>query len=153
MGMANLSSLVHELQERIAAPSTPPNNHYDDDLVIRFRAVLPDLLHASVVPSPSGPLMMESTGFKNKNIDADLVYVLRLPWTYPHVVPDPHPLWKLKCISVQVACKLGHITSTETQLEVLDLGPHDEFEEVIIEAIISMPVIVMWSGIGWLPHI
>ncbi|KAM1106727.1 hypothetical protein TB2_003457 [Malus domestica] len=53
MGMANLSSLVHELRERIAAPSTPPNNHYDDDLVIRFRAVLPDLLHASVVPSPS----------------------------------------------------------------------------------------------------
>ncbi|KAM2676914.1 hypothetical protein EV1_003540 [Malus domestica] len=54
MGMANLSSLVHELRERIAAPSTPPNNHYDDDLVIRFRAVLPDLLHSSVVPSPSG---------------------------------------------------------------------------------------------------
>ncbi|KAM1006903.1 hypothetical protein FF1_003544 [Malus domestica] len=56
MGVANLSSLVHELQERIAAPSTPPNNHYDDhyddDLVIRFRAVLPDLLHAFVVPSP-----------------------------------------------------------------------------------------------------
>ncbi|KAB2602641.1 Ataxia telangiectasia-mutated and RAD3-related [Pyrus ussuriensis x Pyrus communis] len=369
--MANLSSLVHELRERIAAPSTPPNNRYDDDLVTRFRAALPDLLHASVVPSPSAnereviavlklivitarhlpgvfhhgkatailpllgrilpflaepsfrcyllkfvcfvfccllsfffmmmprpiePLRYRSSlltrlkcsmvgecinwlirfmtfknkrqkadedimsldsnyqgkckrthtvacerenyadymlksllsfvefvkppgvhpdslrpdaalralsllcvafcrypetnlslsifcqmyawmpwefqvaldisiylegihsmlllqRFKNKNVDADLVYVLKLPWTYPHVVPDPHPLWKCKCISVQVSFKLGHITSTKTQLEVQDLGLHDEFEEVIIEAIISMPVIVMWSGIGWLPHV
>ncbi|KAM1987180.1 hypothetical protein ACFX15_034478 [Malus domestica] len=99
------------------------------------------------------PLMMESMGFKNKNVAADLAYILKLPWTYPRVVPDPHPLWKLKCISVQVACKLGNITSTETQLEVLDLSLHDEFEELIIEAIISMPMIVMWSGVGWLPHI
>ncbi|XP_039063467.1 serine/threonine-protein kinase ATR-like [Hibiscus syriacus] len=47
----NLSSLVHELRERIAATSsTPPNNidsNADDDaLETRFRAVLPNLLHA-----------------------------------------------------------------------------------------------------------
>lgn len=55
----NLSSLVHELRERIAASSsTPPlskNNSGDDDaLEIRFRAVIPNLLHTYVNPSPTG---------------------------------------------------------------------------------------------------
>ncbi|KAI7998263.1 Mechanosensitive ion channel protein 4 [Camellia lanceoleosa] len=52
--MANLSSLVHELRERITtSSSTPPNIGDDDALEIRFRAVLPNLLHAYVVPSSS----------------------------------------------------------------------------------------------------
>ncbi|KAI7996284.1 Serine/threonine-protein kinase ATR [Camellia lanceoleosa] len=52
--MANLSSLVHELRERIVASSlTPPNIGDDDALEIRFHAVLPNLLHAYVVPSSS----------------------------------------------------------------------------------------------------
>ncbi|RVW38511.1 Serine/threonine-protein kinase ATR [Vitis vinifera] len=52
--MANLSSLVHELRERIAASSsTPPNNGDDVVLETRFRAVLPNLLHTYVVPSSS----------------------------------------------------------------------------------------------------
>lgn len=61
----NLSSLVHELRERIAASSSTPNSggggggggsggEGDDALEIRFRAVLPNLLHAYVVLSPSG---------------------------------------------------------------------------------------------------
>jgi serine/threonine-protein kinase ATR len=55
VGMANLSSLVHELRERIAATSSTPT-HIGDDVALetRFRAVLPNLLHAYVVPSPSG---------------------------------------------------------------------------------------------------
>ncbi|KAG8655799.1 hypothetical protein MANES_04G069900v8 [Manihot esculenta] len=49
---SNLSSLVHELRERIAATSsTPPCKVDDDALKTRFRAVLPNLLHAYVVPS------------------------------------------------------------------------------------------------------
>ncbi|KAI3815576.1 hypothetical protein L1987_15248 [Smallanthus sonchifolius] len=52
--MANLSSLVHELRERIAASSsTPPNKSDDASLELRFRAVIPNLLHAYVVPSSS----------------------------------------------------------------------------------------------------
>ncbi|XAR72671.1 Non-specific serine/threonine protein kinase [Bertholletia excelsa] len=52
--MANLSSLVHELRERIAASSsTPPSSGEDDALETRFRAVLPNLLQAYVVPSAS----------------------------------------------------------------------------------------------------
>ncbi|KAI7737857.1 hypothetical protein M8C21_021329, partial [Ambrosia artemisiifolia] len=52
--MANLSCLVHELRERIAASSsTPPNKSDDASLELRFRAVIPNLLHAYVVPSSS----------------------------------------------------------------------------------------------------
>ncbi|KAD2392970.1 hypothetical protein E3N88_39947 [Mikania micrantha] len=52
--MANLSSLVHELRERIAASSsTPPNRSDDASLELRFRAVIPNLLHTYVVPSSS----------------------------------------------------------------------------------------------------
>ncbi|GAB2267814.1 hypothetical protein Dimus_002790 [Dionaea muscipula] len=52
--MANLSSLVQELRERIAASSsTPPNKAADFALESRFRAVLPNLLQTYVIPSSS----------------------------------------------------------------------------------------------------
>lgn len=54
----NLSSLVHELRERIAASSSsPPNKGDDDALETRFRAVLPNLLHSYVVPSSTGDFL------------------------------------------------------------------------------------------------
>ncbi|PQQ14473.1 serine/threonine-protein kinase ATR isoform X1 [Prunus yedoensis var. nudiflora] len=100
------------------------------------------------------PLAMGSMEFENKDVDADLMHVVKLPWTHSLVNnTGPHHPWKTKCTSVQVACKLGHRTRTETQLEVLDLSLNDEFQEVNIEAIISMPVIVIWSGFGGLSHI
>ncbi|KAG9442834.1 hypothetical protein H6P81_018688 [Aristolochia fimbriata] len=51
--MASLSSLVHELRERIAASSGSPSERSDDldPLEARFRAVLPNLLQAYVFPS------------------------------------------------------------------------------------------------------
>lgn len=55
---SNLSSLVHELRERVAASaSTPANNlrhssgDEEDALEIRFRDVFPNLLNTYVVPS------------------------------------------------------------------------------------------------------
>ncbi|CAB4290922.1 unnamed protein product [Prunus armeniaca] len=100
------------------------------------------------------PLAMGSMEFENKDVDADLMHVVKLPWTHSLVNnTGPHHPWKTKCTSVQVACKLGHRTGTETQLELLDLSLNDEFEEVNIEAIISMPVIVIWSGFGGLSRI
>lgn len=60
---AKLSSLVHELRERIAAssssaltsPEPSSSSPSDDDaLEVRFRTVLPNLLHAYVLPSSSG---------------------------------------------------------------------------------------------------
>ena len=57
--MANLSSLIHELRERIAAASSPSSTAGsggggEDPLETRFRIVLPNLLHAYVNPSSTG---------------------------------------------------------------------------------------------------
>ncbi|XP_021753008.1 serine/threonine-protein kinase ATR-like isoform X1 [Chenopodium quinoa] len=53
--MASISSLVHELRERFAASSSTPTNSKRDDVALetRFRSVLPNLLNAYVIASPS----------------------------------------------------------------------------------------------------
>ena len=97
---------------------------------------------------------MENKLFKNTDDDADLLHVvLKLPWTHSLMVAEPHHPWKTKCISVQVASKLGPSLKTETDLEIMDFSLHDEVEEVRVEAVLSMPVIVLWSGLGVLTHI
>nr|XP_019711022.1 serine/threonine-protein kinase ATR isoform X1 [Elaeis guineensis] len=50
--MANLSGLIHELRERITASSSAsPSPSGEDPLETKFRTVLPNLLHAYVLPS------------------------------------------------------------------------------------------------------
>ncbi|PON40311.1 Coatomer beta subunit [Trema orientale] len=99
------------------------------------------------------PLLIESKMFGNQDVDADQVRVLlKLPWTHSDIDRKPNHLSKAKCFSVQVASKLAD-RSSESDLEVLDLGLHDEAEEVRSEAVISMPVIVLWSGHRILSHI
>ncbi|KAI9186767.1 hypothetical protein LWI28_020672 [Acer negundo] len=82
------------------------------------------------------------------SVDPLNVVVLKLAWTNPIVVSEPHPPWKTKCIAVQVASNLGQSLTTESVLEVLDLALLDESEQVRIEALLSLPVIVLWSGLG-----
>lgn len=97
---------------------------------------------------------MNSKLLKNKDDDSDLVYILlKLPWSHSFAFTEPYHLWKTKCISIQVACKLGHSIRPEIDTEILDLGLHDETEEVRHEAVISMPVVVFWSGLSVLSHI
>lgn len=72
--------------------------------------------------------------------------MLKLPWTHPHTIIGPHPR-KTKCVSIQVVSKLGSSLNTERAMEVLDLGLNDMAEEVRIEAITSMPVIALWTGL------
>ncbi|KAF4391833.1 hypothetical protein G4B88_011476 [Cannabis sativa] len=64
---------------------------------------------------------------------------------------EPNNMRKTKCLSVQIASKLANSRS-ESDLEVLDLGLHDEDEEVRIEAVMSIPVIAMWCGPQILSH-
>lgn len=75
--MANLSSLVHELRERIAASSsTPTNKENDEALEARFRAVIPNLLQDYVVPSPSGTFLSVSRSVKENNFCISICIVL-----------------------------------------------------------------------------
>ncbi|GAB4838582.1 hypothetical protein Ancab_028127 [Ancistrocladus abbreviatus] len=98
-------------------------------------------------------LLLQEFGFPNsEDENADLVYsVLKLPWTHFLEVTEIHSPWKAKCLSIQVLSKVAF--RSNFQLEVLDLGLQDEVEDVRIEAAISMPVIVFWSGFCALPQI
>lgn len=108
----------------------------------------------SIISSLLGTPFLETKLLKNTDYNAELLpVVLKLPWSHSLVVTEPHHRWTTKCISVQVASKLGPSIITETGFEVLDLSLHDEVEEVRFEAIICMPVIVLWSGLGALKHI
>ncbi|XP_027365272.1 serine/threonine-protein kinase ATR [Abrus precatorius] len=97
-------------------------------------------------------LLLQDSSFKehnplqDENYLVDLIVVLKLPWTHMLLAIDNHCPWKAKCLSLQVVSKLGPKWNSEVVLEVLDLGLHDEAEEVRTEAAISMPVIVLWSG-------
>lgn len=102
----------------------------------------------------TGPHLPEMELFNNKGCSVDLLkVVLKHSWTDSVVVAEPHPPWKTKCIAIQVVSKLGQCLQIESFLEVLDLALLDEAELVRIEAVKSLPVIVLWSGLGLLPHI
>lgn len=89
----------------------------------------------------------------NEDDNVDLLHVvLKLPWSYSMLATSPHASWKIKCVCVQVLSKLGPSLRSESDFEVLDLALNDESEEVRIRAIISMPVIVWWSGCEALSH-
>ncbi|XP_057427688.1 serine/threonine-protein kinase ATR isoform X2 [Lotus japonicus] len=99
-------------------------------------------------------LLLRSGSFKENNplqdgnYHVDLMLVLlKLPWTHMLLATDNHCTWKTKCLSLQVVSKLGPSLNNEVVLEFLDLGLRDEAEEVRAEAAISMPVMVLWSGL------
>ncbi|CAO2815672.1 unnamed protein product [Amaranthus hypochondriacus] len=84
--------------------------------------------------------------FCSDNANMDLIFsVLELPWTHSLEVIETHQSWRSKCLSIQVLSKIA--PNSELQLHVLNLGLHDEVEEVRIEAVMSMPVIVLSSGL------
>ncbi|XP_027934179.1 serine/threonine-protein kinase ATR isoform X2 [Vigna unguiculata] len=89
--------------------------------------------------------LKEHNPLDDENYHADLILVLKIPWTRMPVAIDNRSPCKLKCLSLQVVSKLGPSLSRKVVLEVLDLGLHDEAEEVRTEAVISMPIMVLWS--------
>lgn len=98
--------------------------------------------------SQPGDSFKESNPLQDGNCHVDLlVPLLKLPWTHVLLVNDNHCPWKTKCLSLQVLSKLGPSLNTEVALEVLEFGLHDEAEEVRTEAAISIPVMVLWSGL------
>ncbi|KAH6777085.1 Ataxia telangiectasia-mutated and RAD3-like protein [Perilla frutescens var. frutescens] len=78
--------------------------------------------------------------------------LLKLPWNCTPSMIESLPPWKAKCLSIRVQFRAECITQHGVDLDILDLGLHDVEEEVRIEAVISMPVIVLFSGFGSLPH-
>ncbi|MQL84785.1 hypothetical protein Taro_017301 [Colocasia esculenta] len=87
---------------------------------------------------------------RNIDIDhpahVDIIRMVKLVWAQSSVLSQTHPLTRLKCLSIQILSKIGTNNLTESYFEVLDLALNDTAEEVQVEAIISIPVIVFYSG-------
>ncbi|XP_057966398.1 serine/threonine-protein kinase ATR [Malania oleifera] len=123
-------------------------NSISFDLSIYLEAVHSSLLLQSPLDIENNKLL------RSEGDDADLTnLILKLPWTHTHVKTEPNSSWRAKCLSIQVFAKIGPGLKTESDFEALDLGLRDEAEQVRIEAVISMPVIILWSGLGVLTHI
>lgn len=82
-----------------------------------------------------------------------MLVVLKLPWTHTVLDIDNQLPWKTKCLALQVLSKLGPSLSSKVILDVLDLGLHDEAEEVRTEAAISLPLMILWSGLDVSPSV
>lgn len=92
--------------------------------------------------------------FRNTDDIGDILRpLLKRPWNYIPSIIESHPPWKAKCFSIRVQSRAECIRQHKVDLDILDLGLHDEEEEVRIEAVTSMPVIVLLSGFGILPHV
>ncbi|KAK4437595.1 Serine/threonine-protein kinase ATR [Sesamum alatum] len=93
------------------------------------------------------------TIFENTSDIGDLLRpVLKLPWNCGASIIESHPSWKAKYMSIRILSRIGCISHHGLDLDILDLGLQDEEEEVRIQAVISIPVIVLVSGFGSLPH-
>ncbi|GMH13512.1 hypothetical protein Nepgr_015353 [Nepenthes gracilis] len=97
-------------------------------------------------------LLPEIKLFSSDGENADPIYtMLKLPWTHSLEFKEKHCPWRPKCLCIQVLSKISF--SSGFQLDVLDFGLQDEVEDVRTEAVISIPVIVLWSGFHALPHV
>ncbi|CAL5040806.1 unnamed protein product [Urochloa decumbens] len=79
-------------------------------------------------------------------IYADLISMLKLMWDDGHAVTQPSSDYKIKCLLMQVIAKTGNRLNDGCDLEVLDLAIHNGASEIQNEAIMSLPIIVLYSG-------
>ncbi|KAF9600434.1 hypothetical protein IFM89_009349 [Coptis chinensis] len=88
-----------------------------------------------------------------RNDASSVSMMLKIPWTHSLVAIPAVSLCMTKCLSVQSLSKVSVGLTIENILEVLDLALHDEVEEVRVEAVSSMPLIVLFSGLDALTHL
>lgn len=103
-------------------------------------------MHVGFVPKEDKLFRTDSNAFEF------IQFVLKLPWTNSLVFSEPHLFLKAKCLSLQVFSKMVYLSDSGSNLDVLDLGLQDEAEIVRMEAVTTLPIMVLWSGYGMLPH-
>lgn len=72
--------------------------------------------------------------------------MLKLMWDDGHAVTQTSSDYKIKCLLVQVIAKIGNRLNVGRDLEVLDLAIHNGTSDIQNEAIMSLPIIVLYSG-------
>ncbi|ONK66743.1 uncharacterized protein A4U43_C06F11490 [Asparagus officinalis] len=76
----------------------------------------------------------------------DLINLLELAWSNHALVCHTDSIRKIKCLSIQIFSKAGINLNDQCALRLLDMALKDDDEEVKIEAVSSMPVIILCSG-------
>ena len=82
----------------------------------------------------------------------DLIDVLKLTWVNDSLVCHTDSARKIKCLSIQILSMAGITLDDKCAFELLDIALKDEDEEVQIEAVSSMPVIILCSGYSLLAN-
>jgi serine/threonine-protein kinase ATR len=77
---------------------------------------------------------------------ADLISLLKLMWDDDHVVTKTCSDNNVKCLLMQVMSKIGNRLNAGCDLEVLDLVIHTGTADIQNEALMSLPIIVLYSG-------
>ncbi|CAA0406623.1 unnamed protein product [Arabidopsis thaliana] len=77
-------------------------------------------------------------------------FLLKLPWTHFMLFKTPSSLVKSKCLSVGIWTKLG--LQDGSDFDIFSWSLSDDFEQVQAVAAISMPLKVLFSGLGALLH-
>ncbi|KAF3783049.1 Serine/threonine-protein kinase [Nymphaea thermarum] len=76
----------------------------------------------------------------------DMSSILVLPWTHSFSDGQVHFIQRTKCLSVQILYKIGNKMGADDILKILDMALGDESEDVRIEAIVSVPLMLFFSG-------
>ncbi|XP_055815485.1 serine/threonine-protein kinase ATR isoform X2 [Solanum dulcamara] len=140
--------IFHQMNEWVPWVCEEANQKFPNPIDLHFFL---EAIHNLLIIA--GSLPSESEYFKTKGGNLALMQsLLRLPWTRSQST-DTYSSSKAKILSLCVLSKIGPILQGGNDLDILDLGLHDTAEDVRIEAVISMPVILMWSGCGLLNHI
>ncbi|KAL6603454.1 hypothetical protein ACP70R_043815 [Stipagrostis hirtigluma subsp. patula] len=90
-------------------------------------------------------LIGDSTDFVHP-IYSDLISLLKLMWDDGGDVTQTCSDYKIKCLLIQVLAKIGYRSNAECDLEVLDLAIRTGPAEIQHEALMSLPIIVLYSG-------
>jgi serine/threonine-protein kinase ATR len=72
--------------------------------------------------------------------------MLKLMWDVCHAVTETSSNYKIEYLLLQVFAKIGNRLTSGCDLEFLDLAIRNGTAEIKNEAIISLPIIVLYSG-------
>ena len=114
---------------------------------------LPFLLNSGAVSLPGHAKLFEDesqfigdgTHFVHP-IYSDLINMLKMMLDDGHVVTQTSSDYKIKCLLIQTIAKVGNKLNAGCDLEVLDLAIRNGTAEVQNESIMSLPIIVLYSG-------
>ncbi|EMS47941.1 hypothetical protein TRIUR3_17377 [Triticum urartu] len=121
------------------------------DMLLYFKALQTVMLLRSFHPGDSKQFEDEAQLIcvRSEDLDyplyVDLISLLKRVWSDGHVSTQTC-LDKLKCLVVQVIAKIGNRLNIDCDLELRELAIHSESVEVQNEALMSLPIIVLYSG-------